>query len=333
METLHGIYSRSLPDFLADALESPCMQRLRGIGMNCGCEYTAFPIFRKGREYTRYLHSIGVARIVWQHTGDRKQALAGLLHDVASPCFAHVIDFMNGDYLTQESTEAGTGEIIREDRALQKVLARCGISPEEVEDYHLYPIADNDSPRLSADRLEYTMGNIYSFGFGCKEEIRELYEDIRVLRAEDGQEELGFTDADKALRFGLLSLQCSRVYVSDADRYCMQMLSEIVRDALDAGVTDMQALYETEGPLVERLKRDAHTATRWQWYTGLCEMRTSVTPGLGDDWRRVQAKKRCINPLIAGQGRLSEISSVFSTELSVFREMPLDAWLLGVSAM
>ena len=33
------------------------------------------------------------------------------------------------------------------------------IKIEEVEDYHLYPIADNDTPKLSSDRLEYSLSN------------------------------------------------------------------------------------------------------------------------------------------------------------------------------
>ena len=66
--------------------------------------YTAFPQFADIDSYSRYDHSIGVALIIWHFTHDRKQAIAGLLHDVASPVFAHVVDFMHGDYLTQEST-------------------------------------------------------------------------------------------------------------------------------------------------------------------------------------------------------------------------------------
>ena len=39
------------------------------------------------------------------------------------------------------------------------LLNRDNIKVEEVDNYHLYPIADNDTPKLSADRLEYTFAN------------------------------------------------------------------------------------------------------------------------------------------------------------------------------
>ena len=38
-------------------------------------------------------------------TKDKKATLAGLFHDIATPSFKHCVDFLNGDYMTQESTE------------------------------------------------------------------------------------------------------------------------------------------------------------------------------------------------------------------------------------
>lgn len=40
-----------------------------------------------------------------------------------------------------------------------ELLERDNIKVDEVDDYHIYPIADNDTPKLSADRLEYTFTN------------------------------------------------------------------------------------------------------------------------------------------------------------------------------
>ena len=51
---------------------------------------------------------------------------------------------------------------------------------EDVCNYHLYPLADNESPKLSADRLEYTLGNMYSYGFCDLEMIQMIYKDLKV---------------------------------------------------------------------------------------------------------------------------------------------------------
>lgn len=114
------IYSKNFPMFIEELINTPEFKRLSNVGMNCGCEYTSFPIFSEGKNYTRYDHSIGVALIVWHFTKDIKQSIAGLLHDISSPVFAHVVDFLNGDHVNQESTEEKTEEIIENSIEIQK---------------------------------------------------------------------------------------------------------------------------------------------------------------------------------------------------------------------
>ena len=225
---IRGLYGAA-PDFLRACADTPVMTRLKDVGMNCGCEYTSFPRFRGLARYSRWEHSLGVALITWRFTADRAQAVAALLHDVASPVFAHVVDFMRGDYLKQEATEAGTEAMIAGCAELQAQLSRCGLSTGDVSDYHRYPIADNDAPRLSADRLEYTLGNCVNFGVCSQAEVRRMFDDLVAGVNEEGQPELMFGDADVAGAFAEAALACSRIYVSDEDRYAMQMLAELLR--------------------------------------------------------------------------------------------------------
>ena len=160
-----SLYHPEIPEFLRRLAETPPMARLRQVGMNCGCEYTSFPHFAGWAPYSRFDHSVGVGLIVWHFTGDLRQSAAGLLHDAATPAFAHVVDFLHGDHLHQESTEARTAELIETSPELQALLREYGLTTEDVADYHRYPIADNDSPQLSADRLEYTLGDLRCYGF------------------------------------------------------------------------------------------------------------------------------------------------------------------------
>ena len=68
------ILSNEIPDFIKEYIEAPEMQRLKGISMVCGenftkmCPYVMY--------YSRLEHSIGVALIIWNFTKDKKQALA-----------------------------------------------------------------------------------------------------------------------------------------------------------------------------------------------------------------------------------------------------------------
>lgn len=328
MEHWH-IYHGEIPDFLRDYLRLPMLRRLRDVGMNCGCEYTSFPRFRALEPYSRFDHSVGVALIVWHFTGDAAQAVAGLLHDVATPVFAHVVDFMRGDYLKQEATEAGTEAMIAGSRQLRALLARDDLATGDVCDYHRYPIADNDSPRLSADRLEYTLGNSVNFGLRSLDAVRRMYEDLAVGVGDDGLPELAFAHEALASDFADAALACSGIYVSDVDRYAMQRLSELLGSAVDRGILGEKDLYATEPEVIERLLADAAASAEWEAFRALRRIDTAPAAGPEAGWRRIAAKKRCIDPMVLGQGRLSELSPSFADRLAAFRAQPQDYWVLG----
>ena len=323
---LWNIYHPEIPDFLTEAADAPAMQRLQNVGMNCGCEYTNFPDFAHLAPYSRFDHSMGVALIVWHFTGDMAQAMSGLLHDIATPVFAHVVDFLHGDHMTQESTESATSAMIRADAHLCATLERRQLPFEAVEDYHRYPIADNDSPKLSADRLEYTLGNGVNFGFITREQAAAYYADLTVGTNEHGEPELVFRHADVARAFAETALQCSKIYISDADRYAMQILAELLRDAIAAEVLTEGDLWLDEPAAISKLRRST-LAREWEAFCGLSKIIRADAPGSEGRWRCIHAKRRSIDPYIYGTGRVSACFPEFSRALDAFRNFSPDYWL------
>lgn len=323
------LYHSELPAFLSECLETPPSVRLRKIGMNCGCEYTDFPRFRDLAPYSRFDHSLGVALIVWHFTGDPAQTLAGFFHDLATPVFAHVVDFLRGDYLRQESTEAGTEAWIAGSEEIRAVLEKYALTVADVCDYHRYPIADNESPRLSADRLEYTLGNAINFGLCSREEAEGFYGDLVVGTNEDGQDELMFRTGALAEAFSAAALACSAIYVSVEDRYAMQMLAELLRRALLLGVVTEADLYSTEPELIAKLEKNDDTASLWRDFRSYRRILSADRPGPDGEWRTIRAKKRCIDPLVRDRGRVSELFPSFGEKLRAFRDSSQDVWLCG----
>ena len=323
------LYHAEIPAFLLPFLDTPELRRLRAVGMNCGCEYTAFPLFRRLKPYSRYRHSLAAARIVWDFTGDAAQTLSTLFHDITAPAFAHSVDFLRGDHLRQEATEAGTEQLIRGSAAILPLLDRLGIAPDEVVDYHRYPIADNDAPRLSADRIEYTLGNLENYGFRSRGELQVYYDALTAAENEEGEIELSFRDRRTALAFGQDALRCSRVYVSKEDRYAMQMLAELLARAIGRGVLTDSDLLSTEPRVIALLLQDPSCAADWKRFRSLREMVSEESDAPIQDRRVVPAKKRCIDPYVAGEGRLSLLDPSFAAELDRFRSEPQDRWICG----
>lgn len=316
-----NIYSNEVPSFFEGICSSRAMQRLRNVGMNCGCEYASTSTFYKVGNYSRFEHSIGAGLIVWNFTSDVRQAVSALLHDIATPCFAHVIDFLHGDYVNQESTEDRTLEMIQSSSCLVDMLAGLGLKPVDVCDYHLFPVADNETPRLSSDRLEYTLGNGVNFGFIDKTVAKRFYDDLTVGVNEDGKPELVFRTPDVAGAFAALALRCSRIYCGDEDRYLMQMLAELLADAIRDGVIDEADLHSDEPTVISRLLSVPSTASAWNHYRAISHVSKGES---GTRPRVVNAKKRYIDPLVLGRGRVSQIDLSFARDLNSYLSSSFD---------
>jgi len=187
--------NNDFPEWIWEYVNTPEMQRIDKISMSCGTDYSK--CFDIKYWYSNLDHSIGVALVIWNFTHDKKQTLAGLFHDIATPVFKHCIDFMNGDSEKQESTEELTTDFIVNSKEIMALLKRDGIKLEEVNDYKKYPIADNDTPMLSADRFEYTFASgLTFFRVWELDKIKKIYENIIVVKNELGLDELAFKDKE-----------------------------------------------------------------------------------------------------------------------------------------
>ena len=178
-----NMLSPDYPKWLDEYINTERMQKQKYISVTCG------KVYAKLFDYNNYSsldHSIGVALIIWHFTHDKKQTLSGLFHDIATPAFKHCVDFLNGDYMNQESTEELTKTLIENSEDIMQLLKRDNIKVEEVCDYHIYPIADNDTPMLSADRLEYSLSNDFLvYKFNTLDNIKRIYNDIEIQTNEN----------------------------------------------------------------------------------------------------------------------------------------------------
>ena len=251
------VLSPDYPEWLDEYIETERMQKQQYISVTCGKVYAKMFDYE---DYSSLDHSIAVALIVWNFTHDKKQTLAGLFHDIATPAFKHCVDFLNGDYMTQESTEELTKILIRDSEDIMRLLKRDNIELDEVCDYHIYPIADNDTPRLAADRLEYSLSNdLIVFKTNTLEEIREIYNDIEPQTNEYGIVELGFKTKKIARKFVKNTSRLSVCYRDDATRFFMQAIADILKKVSADGLISKRDLYELkESQVIDIIKKSKY---------------------------------------------------------------------------
>ena len=322
-----SILSPEFPEWLHEYINTPEMQRINKISISCGTDYSK--CFNIRYWYSNLDHSVGVALMIWNFTHDKKQTLAGLFHDIATPAFKHCIDFMNGDSETQESTEERTTDIIRNSKEIMSLLKRDGIKLEEVNDYKIYPIADNDTPRLSSDRFEYTFSSGLSF-FRIWEldKIRKMYNNVVVTKNENGIDELAFKDKEICEEYIHIISKIWPEWVSDEDRTVMQFFADICKSMNIAGyltIDDLYALSEKE--IIDRILNceDSYLSESFKKFQEADRVYISNKYLDNKYCINVKSKTRYVNPLVItdrGPIRISELSSKANNEINNYLSLP-----------
>ncbi|MGM9814285.1 MAG: HD domain-containing protein [Candidatus Enteromonas sp.] len=318
-----------VPSFLEEAFSLKALTRLKHVGMHCGLEYSSFPYFQSVLPYSRYQHSLGCALLAYRFSNDSKIALAAAFHDVATPVFAHVIDFLRGDYEKQDATEAPTSALLRNDEEVLAYLEKHHLRVEDVEDYHRYPIADNDAPKLSCDRLEYSLSNFLNFHVLSLNEVKGLLDDLCLEKNEFGEEEIMFSSLESASKFGEAMLVNADMYTRNEDRFAMEALSRAIAGAIRKGDLNESDLMEDEVIFLKKWL-SSPSAHLFKTYQRLYEVTTSPKPGVEPLFSaKIKTKKRYIDPYVKGKGRLSSLSIDFKRKLLEFLQKDFDETLYG----
>lgn len=305
------------PDFplwLIDYINTDALLKQQYISVTCGTIYS--DLFPSKFFFSSLDHSISVALICWHFTHDKKITLSGLFHDIATPVFKHSIDFFNGDYINQESTEDLTTEIIKNSKQIMDLLNRDNIKLEEVSDYHIYPIADNDTPKLSSDRLEYTLSNaLLTYELAELDQIKEIYQDIEIESNEDGIIELGFKTKKIAREFVRIMSNLSIIYMEHKTRYSMQFLADIIKKLSEENLIALDDLYnKKELEIIEIIENSKYKEVFNIWKKAK-KVKVAEEKPLGLYYVNHGAKIRYIDPLVRGQ-RISSICKIANKNIN-----------------
>jgi len=300
------ILSPRFPSWLNDYINTEPLLKQQYISNTSGTFYT--DLVDNNFFYSSLDHSVAVALVVWHFTHDRKQTLSGLFHDISTPCFKHCIDFLNGDYLKQESTEDLTTEIIQNSSEIMQLLKRDKIRLKEVDNYHIYPIADNDTPKLSADRLEYSLSNaLFLYHLLEEKEVKTIYNDISIQQNSDNEIELGFKSEQIAARFVEITSIMSVIYRDDRARYSMQFVTDILKRLSKDGKITRSDLYSLKESEIITLIENSKYSDIFQIWRKAKEIKVSDTPPDATYSVHCDAKVRYINPLFDGR-RIADVN-------------------------
>ena len=300
-----NILDSNYPDWLNDYINTKVLLKQQYISVTCGTIYS--DLFESDFFYSSLDHSIAVALIIWHFTHDKKQTLSGLFHDIATPVFKHSIDFLNGDFMNQESTEDLTTKIISNSQEVMDLLKRDNIKLSEIDDYHIYPIADNDTPKLSSDRLEYSLSNaLFIYNIADLEKIKEIYADLVIEKNEEGIDEISFKTKKIARDFVRITSKLSVIYREDRTRYSMQLIADIVKKLIEDKLLTKEELYNLkESEVIEIIEKHKYKEIFDKWRNAK-KIKTSIEEPKDVYFVKHPAKIRYIIPLVQGK-RITDI--------------------------
>ncbi len=294
------------PKFIDKYLKLKNLQKLKGIGQYCGCDY--FRVYNIRYWYSRYDHSISTALITWNLTKSKKQTIAALLHDLGTPAFSHCVDYMLGDSIAQNSSELSVKEIIQNSKELLELLKEDGLTVDEITNLKLYPIVENSTPKLCADRLDGVIPTAYIWLNKISlADTQKYYKEITILKNEDNISEIGFKTKESAELFFEAIHLYSMELQSNRNNAVLTFLANSLKELISKKIITKDDLYNySEKDILVLFEKNI---PNWKNYTKSLKI-ISTDKFIPGTMSKIETKKRFVNPLCVVDNKIKRLSEV-----------------------
>ncbi|WP_212935993.1 HD domain-containing protein [Bacillus hominis] len=160
---------------LEELILSKPVQRLKGIHQ-AGASY----LMNEKWNVTRFDHSVGAMLLIKKLGGSVEEQIAGLLHDVSHTAFSHVIDYVFDN--ENESYHEEIFSSVVKNSEIPALLSKHGYNYEDILlDDSKWTLLERSAPELCADRVDYTLRDMYTYGYISLEEAQNFLDDLIVV--------------------------------------------------------------------------------------------------------------------------------------------------------
>lgn len=179
MKIIDSIYGEfDIEPIFEELIKTKEVQRLKEIHQG-GASY----LVNSKWNITRYEHSVGTMLFIRLMGGSIEEQIAGLLHDISHTAFSHVVD-----YALKNNTEDYHEKIYKriiEASNIPKILLNNGYDYNDILfTEEKWTILERSLPKLCGDRIDYTLRDMYCYGYISKEEIDEFLNNLTVIDGE-----------------------------------------------------------------------------------------------------------------------------------------------------
>ncbi|HDR7633927.1 MULTISPECIES: HD domain-containing protein [Bacillus] len=157
---------------LEELILSKPVQRLKGVHQ-AGASY----LMNEKWNVTRFDHSVGAMLLIKKLGGSVEEQIAGLLHDVSHTAFSHVIDYVFDN--ENESYHEEIFSSVVKNSEIPAILSKHDYNYEDILlDDSKWTLLEKSAPELCADRVDYTLRDMFTYGYISLEEVHSFLEDL-----------------------------------------------------------------------------------------------------------------------------------------------------------
>ncbi|MBK8984776.1 MAG: HD domain-containing protein [Chloroflexi bacterium] len=151
---------------LLDLLASATLTRLKGV-----LQHGVSGLIGVTKPVTRFEHSVGAMLLVRRLGGSLEEQIAALLHDASHTAFSHVIDYVFDGHDSQSYHDERKEEFLAQTDT-PDILAWHGYDWRDFLHEENFPLLEQPSPRLCADRLDYFLRDARGLGLATAVHIQ-----------------------------------------------------------------------------------------------------------------------------------------------------------------
>lgn len=305
-DKVYGLAQITEPVLLA-VMETAAMQRLKGV-----LQHGITGLIGITSPVTRFDHSVGAMLLVRRMGGGLTEQLAALLHDVSHTAFSHVIDYVFDGHDSQSYHEEHKEAFLRRSD-VPAVLQPYGYDWREFLPEAAYPLLEQPSPRLCADRLDYFLRDGQDLGLARGEEVQAALAHLVVA---DGRIATDHLPTAQWLGYTFMAAdEASWANFREVGLY--EVTAQAIKRGFQVGAITEMDVWGTDGPLWQRLW--AATDAELQALLLLITPETEFVWDEVNPTFRVSTKLRAIDPDVLGEDGVLRPLSTLDPAFARFR--------------
>lgn len=302
---------------LEELINTKVVQRLKNIHQG-GASYLVNPNWN----VTRYDHSVGTMIFIKIIGGSLEEQIAGLLHDISHTAFSHVVDFALNK--SNEDYHEEIFEIIVETSDIPKILTKYGYDYKDIlYNETKWTLLERSAPALCADRIDYTLRDMYSYGYISLVAIKNFLDSLEV---KDGEIVINSINAAEWF-VNTYYKEVIGFFLNPLNIYAYNRLSNALKVALDNEIITLEDLLQDDNYVLTILKNSKNEEVRsliqsLNYNVDVVENKEEY------DIHQVN-KLRLIDPTVIIDGVLSKASEK-STLIKILGEQAMQKSIEGV---